>query len=83
MTSTHAMSARPLGSLLQRDGKRLVGPARTRQETREIPVVLVTGRDQDADRRAFADLGVAGVITKPFDAGALGGQLRDLLRWGR
>jgi CheY-like chemotaxis protein len=63
------------------DGPATVAALRARDETRAIPVVLVTGRDQEEDRRAFAELGVAGVIAKPFDAGALAGQVRDVLGW--
>jgi CheY-like chemotaxis protein len=35
--------------------------------TRDIPVILLTAKVQDADRRRFAQLGVAGTLTKPFD----------------
>jgi CheY-like chemotaxis protein len=64
------------------DGPATVEALRACDETREIPVVLVTGRDQEEDRRAFAGLGVEGVISKPFDAGALADQVRDVLGWG-
>ena len=82
-----ALAERPDAILLdvvmpEMDGPATLAALRARQETREIPVVLVTGRDGDADRRAFADLGVAGVIAKPFEAGALAGQVRDALGWG-
>jgi len=83
-----ALAERPDAILLDvvmpgMDGPATLGALRARQETREIPVVLVTGRDQDEDQRAFADLGVAGVIGKPFDAGALAGHVRDVLGWRR
>ena len=64
------------------DGPATVQALREREETRNVPVVLVTGRDQDEDRRAFAALGVAGVITKPFDTGTLAVEVRQLMGWG-
>ena len=82
-----AIADRPDAILLdvvmpEMDGPATVQALRAHGETREIPVVLVTGRDQDEDRRAFAELGVAGVISKPFEAAALAGQVRDVLGWG-
>jgi two-component system alkaline phosphatase synthesis response regulator PhoP len=50
-------------------------------ETRHIPVVLLTAKAQTADRRRFGELGVAGVLTKPFDALALPGDVAELLSW--
>ncbi|MDQ4130757.1 MAG: response regulator [Actinomycetota bacterium] len=35
--------------------------------TRDIPVILLTAKAQTADRERFAQLGVAGILTKPFD----------------
>ena len=81
-----ALEERPDAILLdvvmpEMDGPATVEALRARDETRKIPVVLVTGRDQEEDYRAFAELGVEGVIAKPFDAGALAGQVRDVLGW--
>jgi CheY-like chemotaxis protein len=36
-------------------------------QTRDIPVIFLTAKAQSADHRAFAKLGVAGTLTKPFD----------------
>ncbi|MGH2840199.1 MAG: response regulator [Solirubrobacteraceae bacterium] len=82
-----ALAERPDAILLDVVMPGIDGPAtlqalRARPETRDIPVVLVTGLDDDEDRRAFAALDVAGVIAKPFDPGALTGQVRDALGWG-
>jgi CheY-like chemotaxis protein len=35
--------------------------------TQPIPVVLLTAKVQPADREQFSQLGVAGIILKPFD----------------
>lgn len=47
--------------------------------TQAIPVILLTARVQRADRLRFAQLGVAGVLPKPFDPMTLSGQVDALL----
>lgn len=49
--------------------------------TRDVPVVLLTAKVQPAERRRWEDLGVAGVLAKPFDPLALPGQVAALLGW--
>ncbi len=51
------------------------------EATRQIPVVLLTAKVQTSDRRQFADLGVLGVIAKPFDPMRLAEQVCTLLGW--
>jgi CheY-like chemotaxis protein len=51
--------------------------------TRHIQVVLLTAKVQPAERRRWEQLGVAGVLAKPFDPLALPGQISDLLGWDR
>ena len=48
---------------------------------RHIPVVLLTAKLQPADRKRFAELGVAGVLAKPFDPLKLAGQVTEALHW--
>jgi len=50
--------------------------------TRDIPVILLTANVQANDRLRFAELGVAGVIAKPFDPVSLPSQLAQVLGWG-
>jgi DNA-binding response OmpR family regulator len=45
---------------------------------REVPVVLLTGRDGDADRRRGREAGADAYLTKPFSPLALIDQLRML-----
>jgi DNA-binding response OmpR family regulator len=40
-------------------------------ETAGIPVVILSARTQDEDRRRGQELGVAGYVSKPFDPQAL------------
>jgi CheY-like chemotaxis protein len=48
---------------------------------RHIPVILLTAKLQPPDRRRFAELGVAGVLAKPFDPLKLAGQVTEVLHW--
>lgn len=51
--------------------------------TRDIPVILLTAKAQAADRRSFEELGVTGVLSKPFDPMALPEQVAELLAGAR
>ncbi|CAA9513090.1 MAG: hypothetical protein AVDCRST_MAG67-2916 [uncultured Solirubrobacteraceae bacterium] len=48
-------------------------------QTSDIPVILLTAKAQGADRRRFAQLGVAGTLTKPFDPMTLTEQIATIL----
>jgi CheY-like chemotaxis protein len=50
-------------------------------QTRAIPVLLLTAKVQGADQRRFANLGVAAVLSKPFDPLTLGTQIASALGW--
>jgi CheY-like chemotaxis protein len=49
--------------------------------TAGIPVLLLTAKVQGVDQRRFADLGVAGVLFKPFDPMTLASQISQALGW--
>ena len=49
--------------------------------TQSIPVILMTAKVQAADQRRFADLGVVGIISKPFKAMRLPRQIAETLGW--
>ncbi len=51
------------------------------ETTRDVPVVLLTAKVMGTDGQQFADLGVAGVISKPFDAMQLPTELSRILGW--
>ena len=63
------------------DGPSTFAELQRLEETSNIPVLLVTGKVQPADRRAFAELGVAGVLAKPFDPMTLSEQVAGALDW--
>lgn len=49
--------------------------------TRHIPVILLTAKVQATDQRRFAELGVAGMISKPFNPLNLINQIAERLGW--
>ncbi|MEG4346400.1 response regulator [Microcoleus sp. A003_D6] len=49
--------------------------------TRSIPVILLTARVMPSDMANFAEIGVAGVIRKPFEATTLPGKVAEILGW--
>ncbi|NES24331.1 MAG: response regulator [Symploca sp. SIO3E6] len=49
--------------------------------TKQIPVILLTAKVQSHDQRRFAQLGVIGVIAKPFKSMHLANQVSELLGW--
>ncbi len=49
--------------------------------TQSIPVILLTARVLPSDRDRFAEMGVAGVITKPIDPMTLTTEIADILGW--
>ena len=50
-------------------------------QTQAIPVILMTAKTQASDRRQFAALGVAAIISKPFKATQLASQIATALGW--
>ena len=61
------------------DGFGLVHRLRINPETREIPVIFLTAKSQEAEIQRGLGLGAAGYVTKPFDALALGQQVMDIV----
>lgn len=62
------------------------GPATFRrlqanESTQAIPVILLTAKVQAADRRRFEEMGVSGIIAKPFDPLVLAEQVTQCLGW--
>ena len=49
--------------------------------TRSIPVILLTARVMSSGIAEFAEMGVAGVIRKPFEATTLPGKVAEILGW--
>lgn len=64
-----------------KDGPSTLRELQRSEETRLIPVIFLTAKVQGADRRKFLELGVQGIIAKPFDPLTLGKQIREALAW--
>lgn len=63
------------------DGPSTFRELQNRESTKGIPVILLTAKVQSADRARFSELGVTGVLTKPFDPATLHEQVAQLLGW--
>ncbi|MEG4573300.1 response regulator [Microcoleus sp. N3A4] len=63
------------------DGVALFGLLQNNAATRGIPVIFLTAKVQAMDLSEFGDLGVAGVIAKPFDPLSLAQQVAEILGW--
>jgi CheY-like chemotaxis protein len=63
------------------DGIATFNALQSNAETEHIPVILLTAKAQTADKRRFNDLGVSGVITKPFNSLNLPEQISRILHW--
>ena len=50
-------------------------------KTQTIPVILLTAKTKSSEKRLFQEIGVAGVITKPFKPLALASKIAQLLQW--
>lgn len=63
------------------DGPATFRALRENPATAAIPVILLTAKVQAADRRRFEELGVSGVLPKPFDPLRLSHQVAETLGW--
>ncbi len=50
-------------------------------KTEPIPVIFLTAKAQTAEKRQFSNVGVAGVITKPFNSLTLASEIAKILGW--
>jgi two-component system alkaline phosphatase synthesis response regulator PhoP len=53
---------------------------RQRQETRQIPIIMLTARTSESDRVSGLDLGADDYVTKPFSLRELAARVRAVLR---
>ncbi len=63
------------------DGPSTLEVLRQDPATASIPVLFLTAKVQSADRERLADLGVAAVLSKPFDPLTLPDQIAEALGW--
>lgn len=65
------------------DGPSTFRVLRADERSCSIPVIFLTAKVQSADRRKFSELGVNGVIAKPFDPLTLGQDVAAILHWSK
>ena len=63
------------------DGPTTFQKLRAREDTKDIPVILLTAKVQAADKERFEELGVSGLIAKPFDPMSLSEEVSQRLGW--
>ncbi len=63
------------------DGISTLSQLKSNVETQSIPVILLTAKTQAADKKQFQNLGVLGVITKPFNSMTLASRIAKILQW--
>ena len=63
------------------DGPAIFKKLRSERATRNLPVILLTAKVQASDQERFDEMGVAGVIGKPFDPLLLADQIAEILGW--
>jgi CheY-like chemotaxis protein len=49
--------------------------------TQAIPVILLTAKVLPSDRTRFAQMGIAGVISKPFEPTTISEEVAEILGW--
>jgi CheY-like chemotaxis protein len=63
------------------DGLATLKTLRAHPMTQAIPVILLTATTQLTERKTYLNLGVRGILLKPFDPGLLGQQIATVLGW--
>ncbi len=81
-----AMDQQPDAILLdvmmpEMDGLATFEALQAEEATRNIPVILLTGKDRPSEHADFDSLGVRGVITKPFAPLTLSRDVSKVLGW--
>ncbi|TVP67691.1 MAG: response regulator [Leptolyngbya sp. LCM1.Bin17] len=68
-------------SMPDMDGLQVFEQLRSQPTTQSIPVILLTAKVQPNDRRRFASMDIAGIITKPFASETIAAEIADILGW--
>lgn len=63
------------------DGISTLSQLKANQKTQSIPVILLTAKTQTADKNQFQNLGIIGIITKPFNSMTLASRIAKILQW--
>ncbi len=69
-------------SMPDMDGFAVCEQLQANSVTQSIPVILLTAKVQPSDRARFAQMKIAGVITKPFEPLTISQNVAEILGWG-
>jgi DNA-binding response OmpR family regulator len=67
--------------LPEMDGFKILKQLQSNSITNSIPVILLTTKFQDSKLEKFQDLGIKGIIPKPFDPLTIENDLTQILNW--
>ncbi|MEL7072226.1 MAG: response regulator [Cyanobacteria bacterium J06581_3] len=65
----------------EEDGIVVYKKLQAKAKTAVIPTILLTAKAQVSERQSFMELGITGIITKPFQARNLVAQIVEMLDW--
>ncbi|MBE9050671.1 response regulator [Nostocales cyanobacterium LEGE 11386] len=68
-------------SMPDMDGFAVYEQLQANAATQSIPVILLTAKVLPSDRARFAQMGIAGIITKPFEPTTISEELANILGW--
>jgi CheY-like chemotaxis protein len=68
-------------SMPDMDGVQVYEELHADPETQPIPVIVLTAKVLPKDRQRFNQLGVAGIIVKPFDPVTVWSQVAEIMGW--
>lgn len=68
-------------SMPEMDGFQCYEKLKANPASQTIPVILLTAKVLPNDRNRFAQMAIAGVITKPFDPTLICDQIAEILAW--
>ncbi|MGB3295941.1 MAG: response regulator, partial [Phormidesmis sp.] len=63
------------------DGKAVLKLLQAQAETQDIPVIFLTAQARTSEQEALRDLGVAGIVTKPFSPNTIATHIKTILGW--
>lgn len=87
MTGLQVAKTTPIDAILldismpDMDGLQMCEELQADPHTQNIPVIVLTAKVLPSDRQRFAELNVAGIITKPFDPIIIWRKVAEILGW--
>jgi CheY-like chemotaxis protein len=68
-------------SMPEMDGFAVFEALQANAATRSIPVILLTAKVLPTDKARFAQMGIAGLITKPFNPLTISDEVAEIMGW--